>query len=209
MTLISTGLANIIIGGATHRRAALPIIAEATSSAAGFRAYMIDNDPPGYSGGNGGSIDVALCIAENGVPGEAIGIGLRVPDAQFPSPSSGRGGFHLWRFYGDCHLIEGEIYFVVFGNADPQPEVNYQSLDLLIGPLNQIGASGVLWSDKGGPWELAAVDVNGKLTPGVFTTSPHLLTRVNGTSQGRAGCEVEGGKIIGAYQYGWPAGMEL
>lgn len=204
MTLVANALANIVIGGPTLRTAGVPVLSPFNAIAVACQFYVINN-AAGYSKGTGGTVQVRLCADGGGCPGVTLTVGMIIANPAFPNPSSGKGYFPLAWFTSPVQLVKGDMYWLVFENIDRETEENYQSLDLLIGPPGQFKPA-PMWKDGNGPWQSAAVGA--PPMAGVFTLSPVVLYTLNGPI-GHAGCEVENGQIIGAYQYGFPKELPL
>jgi hypothetical protein len=137
MTIIATGLSNEVIGGKYNVKGGIRFRARYSSPFASIRAYDIDH-AAGYAGGTGGSIDMQLFTDMNGLLGRLLALGTKTPDPQFPDPSSGKGRFPLICFTPQVTLVAGAWYWIVISDADPNPSVNYYSMDYLTGPPNQV-----------------------------------------------------------------------
>jgi hypothetical protein len=125
-------LANTQVGGSSSRSPNLLTAYRfrATESAVlrTIRIYLVDGD--GYAGGTGGTMTISLrsdgpgpghlpsreVLASTTVaPGNPIAIGY-LPLVTFPAPAI---------------LVAGELYHLVFENADPSPRLNYVSINAL------------------------------------------------------------------------------
>ena len=123
-------LANMQIGG-TSSGSANQLVAyrfRASQSAAlnSIRIYLVDG--AGYAGGTGGTLSISvqtddgsashapsgtILASKSVTPGNPIAIGY-LPLITFPSPAT---------------LVAGQLYHIVFTNTDPNPTVNYVSVD--------------------------------------------------------------------------------
>jgi len=193
MTIIATGLSNEVIGGKYNVKGGIRFRARYSSPLASVRCYDIDH-AAGYSGGTGGSI--AAQLFKEGVPPgvpsiPALASGVKVPDAQFPDPSSGKGRFPLICFTPQPVLVAGAEYWIVFSDADPNPTVNYYSLDYLTGPPNQDPDIEIyIFAD--GAW---------KLVP-YLIPSPLQFTCANGLLWGHGWIGANAGGVAGALESG-------
>lgn len=195
-SIIATNLDNSIIGGPNDQRNAIRFQAQHSSPLAGFRCYVIDN-ASGYSLGNGGTLMADLSADDNGKPGSVEAVGYKVPDAEFPDPSSGRGRFPLVAFDRAVPLIKGRWYWIVIGNDDKAPNVNYFSMDYLMDAAiqNQVPTAQIFTSNGNGPFTLKPY-----LIP-----SPFLLHYANGLWQG-LGWIAAVPTLEPGFEYGFPIG---
>jgi len=154
-SIIATNLDNSIIGGPNDQRNAIRFQAQHSSPLAAFRCYVIDN-APGYSSGTGGVLMADLSEDDAGKPGTVQAVGYKIADPEYPDPSSGRGRFPLVIFESAKALVKGHWYWIVVGNDDKTPSVNYFSMDYLMNSskTNQVPTAGVYLSTGNGPFNL-------------------------------------------------------
>jgi hypothetical protein len=102
-----------------------------TGPLAGIRFFLII-DKPGYAGGNNGTVRVEIQTDDGSDahnPSGQVLTGYTIENSNlttfaevsFPSPPT---------------LREGQLYHVVFSNTDPNPTINYCSIDALLSSLN-------------------------------------------------------------------------
>jgi hypothetical protein len=121
-------LANTRIGGPYGTTLAYRFRSRWTGVVRGVRFYVIVNSDgrSGYSGGNGGTLRIALARdagLHRRVPGKAL--------AAVTMPAVSRGAWPLVRFRRPVRVTAGRFYYVVFTNLDPDPERNYVSINAL------------------------------------------------------------------------------
>lgn len=136
-----SSLANFRIGYSRNDSASYSYTAEHTSTLTALRMYWVVNlDRSGYAGGNGGIIRVRVCPAlPNGAP-DLSKVFAGKFDATFGLVDGYRKSgyaefvrekmFGLWRFDQPIPQVKGQRYHVLFENVDPNPKVNYISIDL-------------------------------------------------------------------------------
>jgi hypothetical protein len=106
--------------GADNTFVAFRFKAEQSSQLTNFRAYWLDEDYPGYGGGNGGTFRVTVETSSGGMPSGTVLASVDVaPSTVFP----------LISFGSPATLTAGSMYHLVFTNIDPNPTVNFTSLD--------------------------------------------------------------------------------
>ncbi len=119
-------LGNLQVGGsssgASNTLVSYRFRAERSGALAGFRAYWLNQDYPGYGGGTGGTIRVSVEADNAGVPSGSV---LASTDVVHPASD-----FPFVRFPSRASLSAGVLYHLVFTNIDPNPTVNFVSLDL-------------------------------------------------------------------------------
>lgn len=118
------GLANIEVGSAKGpRQVDYRFRADASGTLASVTLYFIFSSKPGYNGGNGGDIRITLegNNAANEPNGIVRGSGL------ITDPTSG-GSFRTVALSGGT-VTAGQLYHLRFTNVDPNPTVNWVSLD--------------------------------------------------------------------------------
>lgn len=195
MSITATGLSNEVIGGKYLTQGGIRFQAHHSSPLAAFRCYIINN-ASGYSGGTGGSMSVDLRTDNSGFPDIGITSGVPVPDPEFPNPTSGKGYFPLVQFDRSFALSKDAWYWLVVKNIDPNPIVNYFSLDFLTGPASQV-VDTAIYVGTSGSWKLVSY-----LIP-----SPVVLHYANGLYQGLGWIAVNSnGSLECGQQYGFPQG---
>lgn len=192
----ATSLSNSVIGGPNRQMNGIRFKAAHNSPLAAFRCYVIDN-APGYSMGNGGVLRASLY--RDGTQGYSLGTllsnGFKVPDTEFPDPSSGKGRFPLVCFNQEFQLKKDSWYWIVIDNVDPDPEHNYFSMDYLVNDniLNQVPDMQIYLAAINTHWHLVT-----KLIP-----SPIVLHYANSLWQGLGYIDA---KLESGAAYGFPAG---
>ena len=122
-------LGNTVIGGSDRSSLSFRFRATWTGTIAAIRCYVIKNvnGRSGYSGGDGGTMRVAL---ESDAGGRRhVPSGKRIASTTF-RPAE-RGFFPELRFDNPAHVVAGRLYHVVFTNIDSDPERNYVSINAL------------------------------------------------------------------------------
>jgi hypothetical protein len=123
-------LANTPIGGPHDTALAFRFRAEWTGPVAGVRCYVIVNTEArkGYSSGTGGSLRVALAPDVGG--GRHVPAPRSLAAAILPAPSA--NPFPLVTFDRPPQVVAGHLYYLVFTNVDPRPDLNYVSINALL-----------------------------------------------------------------------------
>ena len=106
----------------------IPFVAGSTGSVKNvFWWARHDNERPGYSGGTGGTIQIGIYTDESGKPGNLIGQSVNhsfdlqnAPPSWFTTTNLSRAG---------VQVVEGNKYWVVFKNVDPEADTNFVSLN--------------------------------------------------------------------------------
>ena len=101
--------------------------AQRTSTLTSFRPYIIwSYTKPGYHGGNGGTLQFDLRTDDstsNHRPSNTI-----IATAIHANPLD-KGGFPLITFPNPPTLTQGQLYHLTVTNIDPNPSINYVSMD--------------------------------------------------------------------------------
>lgn len=122
------GLANTQIGGpdgTPGRTLSVRFRASTTSALTSIRFYKQGN--PGYAGGTGGSLNVSI-QGDDGTSGHLPNGGVLASQTvvcAYAGPEPGK----LVTFSHPATLVTGNLYHVVFVNADPDPRANYVSFN--------------------------------------------------------------------------------
>ena len=116
-------LANLVVGGPQNTSVSYRFRAERSDTLTAFRAYWLNQDYPGYGGGTGGTVRVSVQTDNDGVPSGTI----LTSTGDIVHPVS---DFPLYTFSSPATLTAGTLYHLVFINVDPNPTVNYVSVDL-------------------------------------------------------------------------------
>jgi hypothetical protein len=120
-------LANMQVGGpasgASNTYVAYRFRAEYSSTLTAARWYCLGPDHPGYGGGTGGTIRVAIETDSGGLPSGTV---LASTDW---APGTNPGHFPNTSFASPATLTAGTLYHVTFTNRDASPTVNYVSVD--------------------------------------------------------------------------------
>ncbi len=111
------------MSGASNTLVSYRFRAERSGALAGFRAYWLNQDFPGYGGGTGGTIRVSVEADNAGVPSGSV---LASTDVVHPASD-----FPLLKFPAPPALSAGVLYHLVFTNIDPNPRVNFVSVDCI------------------------------------------------------------------------------
>lgn len=154
LSIQATSLSNVIVGGMWNTVAEIRFQA-ASSTLFQMRLYWILSNPvghPGYAAGSGGSYTYTLNADNAGVPGAVLVTGQLV--AQNPTVGATQGAFPLIGFPPNT-LTPGRFYDVVITNVDPQPKLNWASLDFLYNAavINQTPRFQVWRAPAGAPWK--------------------------------------------------------
>jgi hypothetical protein len=122
-------LGNTVIGGSDRASLAFRFRATWTGSVKAIRCYVIKNvnGRSGYSGGNLGTLRVALESDSGGR--RHVPSGKRLASTTF-RPAD-RGFFPEVRFDKAADVVAGRLYHVVFTNIDSDPASNYVSINAL------------------------------------------------------------------------------
>jgi hypothetical protein len=130
-TVAADSLANTRIGGPYGTVLAFRFRSAWTGVVRGVRFYAVRNSDgrTGYSGGNGGTLRIAIAPDSRGrrhVPAR----GRTLATATLDPPS--RDAWPLVRFRKPARVVAGRFYHVVFTNLDPDPQRNYVSVNALV-----------------------------------------------------------------------------
>lgn len=200
---VATSLNNIEIGGQRSQLASIRFMAKSNAPLAAARLYWIIGNPSGKSGyasGTDGRYVYTLRQDSNGQPGAVLATANMV---QNKLTENQRGNFPLICF-PPVGLESGQYYDIVVQNVDPNPSVNWASLDFLwdAGETNQTPDVQVWVSAEGGAFEMG--------DGGTFVGSPVALFYSDGTLQGYGNIAV-GSSYPGGYEcgsaYGFPAAL--
>jgi hypothetical protein len=197
--LTATSLSNVIVGGKWGNAVSIKFTAKTSAPLAAVRLYWITGNPPGktgYAAGKGGTYTYELCSDLNGAPS----LGLTLAEVIVPQPTeNGRGGFPLVCF-SPVLLLEGKTYHIVIRNTDPQPTLNWASVDFLINAAvpNQTPDVQILVSAQGVPWE--------PVDKGTLLGSPVALFYADGTVQSYPWYQIgPNGALMAGTEYGFPS----
>ena len=201
--LVATSLNNINIGGRFSAIASIHFQAKSSAPLAAVRLYWIIANPAGdsgYASGTGGSYVYVLRADSNGQPGAVLATASMVRNQ---ITENKRGNFPLICF-PPVSLVSGKYYDIVVENIDPEPSVNFSSLDFLFdaGTANQTPDVQVWVSDYKGAFKPA--------DGGTFVGSPVALFYADGILQGHGDIAVGSGSPGGfecGSAYGFPASL--
>ncbi len=113
-------IANINIGGDENIAVAYRFVSDNNSTLVAFRPHMKAAGNSGYSGGTYGTIRASIRTDNNGYPsGTSLASTDFVYDANWPEIP----------FSSPATLTKGTAYHIVFTNIDPDPTVNFFSLN--------------------------------------------------------------------------------
>ena len=124
-----------------------------------LRLYLIP-DRAGYSGGTGGVLQISV-NSDDGTPAHSpSSTKLASHLLSAPLTATPSRYFPLVSFTAPPTLISGQIYHIVFSNADPNPSINYLSVDALymqvpttpVQPAFNDMDGAVLLRSEGGAW---------------------------------------------------------
>lgn len=200
---VATSLNNLIIGGRFSAVASIHFQAKSSAPLAAVRLYWIIANPAGdagYASGTGGRYVYTLRADSNGQPGAVLSTANMVQNL---FTENGRGNFPLICF-PPTSLVGGRYYDIVVENVDPNPSLNWSSLDFLFngGTSNQTPDVQVWVSDYAGAFKPA--------DSGEYIGSPVALFYSDGTVQGHGdmavGSNYSGGLECGS-AYGFPASL--
>jgi hypothetical protein len=200
---VATSLNNINIGGRFSAIASIHFQAKSSAPLAAVRLYWIianASGGSGYASGTGGSYVYDLREDSNGQPGAVLATASMVKNQ---ITGNKRGNFALICF-PPVSLVSGKYYDIVVENVDPEPSVNFSSLDFLFdaSTANQTPDVQVWVSDYKGPFKPADA--------GTFVGSPVALFYADGTLQGHGdiavGSSYPGGFECGS-SYGFPVSL--
>jgi hypothetical protein len=201
--LVATSLNNINIGGGASAIASIHFQAKSSAPLAAVRLYWIIANAaghPGYASGTGGSYVYELRADSNGQPGAVLATASMVRNE---ITGNQRGNFALICF-PPVSLISGKYYDIIVENVDPEPSVNFSSLDFLFdaGTANQTPDVQVWVSDYKEAFKPADA--------GTFVGSPVALFYADGMVQGHGDIAV-GSSYPGGFEcgsaYGFPASL--
>jgi hypothetical protein len=200
-SFVATSLNNLVVGGPYSAVASIRFQAKTNAPLAGLRVYWIIANPPdktGYASGDSGHYTYALHTDSSGQPGTTLATASMVTNQL---TENGRGNFPLICF-PPVSLESGKYYDIVVKNVDPDPTVNWASLDFLWNEsLNDQTPDVQIWSS----WDGGSF---GWADNGTYVGSPVALFYADGTLQGygniAVGSEYPGGYECGNW-YGFPA----
>jgi hypothetical protein len=120
------GLGNMQVGGpasgTSNVAVAYRFVAATSADLDAIRVYVVNQDHPGYGGGTGGTLRVALQGANAGFPD-----GVELAAFELASPDD---SLQTWPFPEPPALVAGTTYHLVFTNVDPDPIANFISMNL-------------------------------------------------------------------------------
>lgn len=127
-TIAADTLANSQVGGpssgASNSQVGFKFMATTTDTLVSFREYWVDETHVGYGGGNGATIRVTLQTDDgSGFPSGTI---LATKDIVGPAD-----GLQQYSFTSPPSLTAGVVYHLVHTNVDPNPTVNFVSVNSL------------------------------------------------------------------------------
>ena len=191
----ATNLSNIIEGGKNLNALALGFIAETAYPLEHLLSYWITKSTkPGYNLGNGGSYKYQLCADAGGMPGAVL------VETEFivhrPTPN-GEGDFPT-AVFPPVALTIGKQYWVVIRNVDPNPTLNWSSIDLLIDAavVGQTPNLKILFSGQGFAWR--------QPDGGIFLPSPINFVFADRSIQGLPYYQIgAGGTLLSGEAYGF------
>jgi hypothetical protein len=198
---VATSLNNLVVGGPYSQVASIRFQAKTNAPLSGLRVYWIianPSDKTGYASGSGGHYTYTLHADSSGQPGATLATASMVTNQ---ITESKLGNFPLICF-PPVGLVSGQYYDIVVQNVDPEPTVNWASLDFLWNvSLNDQTPDVQIWSSWDGEKFAWADD-------GTYVGSPVALFYADGTLQGygniAVGSEYPGGYECGNW-YGFPA----
>jgi Putative Ig domain len=133
-----------------------------TGQISALHLYLIV-DKEGYSGGNGGELQVALetddgSSAHN--PSGTVLASYTIASPQTAAPPNNDASFPVVTFGSPAPVTQGQLYHVVFSNPSSEPNVNFVSVDNLwhsvpstpVQPTENETDFAVLFSTSGQPW---------------------------------------------------------
>jgi hypothetical protein len=199
----ATSLNNIIVGGPWTQNVSIRFQAKASAPLSAVRLYWIISNPaghPGYASGKGGRYIYTLRKDTNGQPGQVLATASMIENR---ITGNQRGNFPLICF-PPTSLVGGQYYDIVVQNADPDPSVNWSSLDFLwsAGLENQTPDVQIWVSDQGRPYQPADA--------ATFVGSPFALFYADGTIQGHGDIAISSSSASGLQcgsAYGFPAAL--
>ena len=123
------GLGNIPLGGPHGRWASDRFVNTHTGTLESIRIYLMwDAKRKGYHGGTGGTVVVEVQSDDGTANHHPSGTTLASTSIAHPLQV---GNFPTLKFMSPASLDSGNIYDLVFTNADPNPVENYGSLNSL------------------------------------------------------------------------------
>lgn len=202
-TYQAASLNNVIVGGKWSQIVSIRFQATSVSPLAAARLYWIISNPPdhgGYMLGNGGHYSYTLRQDVNGQPGATLAVASVVQDR---ITGNKRGNFPLICF-PPVSLWPGQFYDIVVQNIDPNPSLNWSSLDFLYNAAltDQTPELQVWASNQGGQFA-----PSGK---GTLIGSPIAIFYADGTAQGHGDIAISTTsptKLQCGSAYGFPASL--
>lgn len=156
----ANSLGNTPVGGAFSNMASYRFLAKHSGVLEQARIYLIP-DHPGYAGGTGGTIQVTL-NTDDGTPAHhpSSTVLASYVIRNILSLASPTRYFYLMKFSSPPTLTAGQLYHFVFKNIDPNPLVNFLSVDDMYEtppttptqPTVSDTDAAVLLSQEGGSW---------------------------------------------------------
>jgi Putative Ig domain len=137
-------------------------LASHTGKISALHFYLI-TDKEGYSGGNGGEVQVNLETDDGSSSHNPSGTVLAtytITNPQSPAPPNNDASFPVVTFASPASVTQGQLYHVVFSNPSSEPQVNFVSVDNLwhsapstpVQPTENETDFAVLLTTDGGPW---------------------------------------------------------
>ena len=125
------GLGNLPLGGPNGRRASYRFLNTHTGTIESIllRYLMWDAKRKGYHGGTGGTVVVEVQSDDGTANHHPSGTTLASTSIAHPLQV---GNFPTLKFVSPASLDSGNVYHLVFTNADPNPSENYASLNSLL-----------------------------------------------------------------------------
>ena len=200
---IATSLCNVIVGGQWSQVASIHFQAKSNAPLSAARLYWIIANPAGdsgYASGSGGHYSYTLRQDSNGQPGAVVATASMV---QNKFTENGRGNFPLICF-PPVSLVSGQYYDLVVQNLDPEPQVNWSSLDFLYDTNVH---------DQTPDVQVWVADGNSTFKPadnGNFVGSPVAFFYSDGTIAGHGDIAVSSSSATGlecGSVYGFPASL--
>jgi hypothetical protein len=162
-------LSNSVVGGSGNRRVAYRFRAGTSSRLDSIRIYLASGS--GYSGGNGGSLEISVQTDSGTSSHEPSGNVLASVTVRPGNPIS-IGNLPLISFSSPASLTAGQLYHVVFRDVDPSPTSNYVSVNGLFTFADQTVWQPALanadWANliyQGGSWSASRGTGAGTITP--------------------------------------------
>lgn len=214
MTLVSTSLTEIPIGGPNDCQVALQIMPPCDGYVISDRWQQIVNNPdakgPGaYCNGFRGKPLHYLCNALPTVAAPPAGLVMAnvTLDDPFATTIHNNGVFPLGVIYPGIFKIQKAVpFYAVWSNMDPDPMRNWSALDFLMGDPSQCSDISFLWRwrDSSGvyvPW----TNKNAAGAAMQIIPSPYNYYLEDGQAIGYNGVEVVSVAVVDGPSYGFRA----